>query len=338
MSTRYTAYDGYPDNQWWVAAHSGEVTDKPLARTLLEQACVIYRPAPGQVAVLEDRCPHRQVPLSLGSLVEGSLQCNYHGLRFGTDGRCVHAPGIARPPAALSVRSYPVIERDGYIWAWFGSGPPDESLIPDYSWQVSPEWTGRIGYALIGCSYLLGMENVLDTSHFAYLHPKSVGSSGYADAPFESWVEDGVVVSRRRVEGIKPSGLFNRLTNAATVTLTDEMRWQAPCYLRLQTTVEAPDATFRMRGLAPYTPERRGAHHHWFAHFCDFPLSVEQQDAITRVAHEAIDEDRTVLEVNQSRIDDGTAREPVMLPGDKAAILMRRLNRDFLARVGRYGS
>ncbi len=336
MQHRYSAYEGYPDNQWWVAAHSGEVADKPLARVLLEHPVVIYRPEPGKVAALEDRCSHRQVPLSFGRQVGDSLQCSYHGLRYGADGRCVFAPGLDRPPPTLNVRSYPAIERDGYVWAWFGAAAPDPTLIPDYSWQVSPEYSGRIGYASIGCSYLLGLENVLDTSHFAFLHPNSVGSAAYADAPMETWIDAGEVVSRRRVENLKPSALFDRLTTAPTVTLTDEMRWRGPSYVWLTTTVEAPDGVFRLRGLAPYTPEHRHSHHHWFSHFCDFRLTTEQQETITRVTHQAIEEDRIVLEANQLRIDNGLAREPVMLPGDKAAVRMRMLNCELIERAGPY--
>jgi len=116
MTPRYTAYDGYPDNQWWVAAHADEVADKPLGRTLLEQAVVIFRPKPGEIAVLEDRCPHRQIPLSLGVRVGEALQCSYHGLRFGADGRCLFAPGLPTPPDVLNVRSYPAAERlDGCV-------------------------------------------------------------------------------------------------------------------------------------------------------------------------------------------------------------------------------
>jgi len=336
MTPRYTAYDGYPDNQWWVAAHAGEVADKPLGRTLLEQAVVIFRPKPGEIAVLEDRCPHRQIPLSLGVRVGEALQCSHHGLRFGADGRCLFAPGLPTPPDVLNVRSYPAVERHGYIWVWFGSAAADLSLIPDYSWQVSPDYSGRIGYASIACSYLLGLENVLDTSHFAYLHPTSVGSAGYADVPMETWVEDGDVVSRRKVENLKPSALFNRLTTSETVTLTDEMRWRGPCYMWLTTTVEAPGQAFKVRGLAPYTPEHRNSHHHWFSHFCDFPLSPEQQEIITTVAGKAIEEDRVVLTANQARIDNGQARDPVLLPGDRAAMLMRRQNRMLLERAGLY--
>jgi vanillate O-demethylase monooxygenase subunit len=336
MQPRYTAYDGYPDNQWWVAAASAEVGDKPLARLLLEQPVVIWRPGPGEVAVLEDRCSHRQIPLSFGVQVGRALQCNYHGLRFGRDGRCVLAPGMKAPTPAMNIQSYPAVERDGYVWVWFGSKAPDHSLIPDYSWQVSGEYSGKIGYASIGCSYLLGLENVLDTSHFAFLHPNSVGSAAYADTPMATWIEGPEVVSRRRVENLAPSLLFNKLTQSPTVTLTDEMRWRGPSYMWLTTTVEAPDGVFRMRGLAPYTPERRDSHHHWFSHFCDFPLSDEQQGIITKVAGMAIEEDRVVLVANQQRIDSGYAREPVMLPGDKAAVRMRMLNRELIETAGLY--
>ena len=333
---RYTAYDGYPDNQWWVAAHSGEVGDKPLARVLLEQSVVIFRPGPGRVAILEDRCSHRQIPLSLGVQVGEAIQCNYHGLRFGGDGRCVFAPGLETPPEVANIRAFPAVERDGYIWAWFGSAEPDHSLIPNYSWQVSPEYSGKIGYASIGCSYLLGLENVLDTSHFAYLHTNSVGSAGYAEVPMETWLDNDDVVSRRRVANLKPSALFNKLTASPTVTLTDEMRWRGPSYMWLTTTVEAPEGRFVMRGLAPYTPERRNSHHHWYSHFCDFPLTPEQQGVISRVAGQAIEEDRVVLVINQDRIDSGEALDPVLLPGDRAAMLMRRQNRKLLQRTGLY--
>lgn len=336
MARDYTAYDGYPDNQWWAAAASSEVGDKPLGRVLLEQPVVIFRPAPGEVAILEDRCSHRQVPLSFGSVVEGAVQCNYHGLRFGADGRCVFAPGMASPPRAADIRGFPVAERHGYIWVWFGSMAPDPALIPDYSWQTSAEYRGKITHTAIGCSYLLGLENVLDLSHFSYLHPTSVGSAGYADIEPETWLEDGEVRCVRVVEKLTPSALFRPLTKAPTVTLTDALRWKGPSYMFLTTTVAAYDGVFNMRGLAPYTPEHRGSHHHWFSHFVDFPIDEAAAEMIAKVAWQAIGEDRVVLEANQQRIDNGMARNPVMLPGDKAPNLMRQLHRDLITRSGLY--
>ena len=56
-------------NQWYTAATSTELGDKPLARTICNEPLVIFRSGNGNVAVLTDRCPHRKAPLSSGEVV-----------------------------------------------------------------------------------------------------------------------------------------------------------------------------------------------------------------------------------------------------------------------------
>src|SRR4051794_37461333 len=73
----------FPKNAWYVAATPDEIDEKPLGRTICNENIVIYRPAAGQVAALEDFCPHRGAPLSLGTVCEGQLVCGYHGLAMG---------------------------------------------------------------------------------------------------------------------------------------------------------------------------------------------------------------------------------------------------------------
>ncbi len=80
-------------NVWQVAAFSAEIKDTPLPRTLLGEDVVLYRTATGAPAALLDECPHRLTPLSLGKVIDGVLQCGYHGMRFNSAGACVHAPG-----------------------------------------------------------------------------------------------------------------------------------------------------------------------------------------------------------------------------------------------------
>lgn len=70
----------FPVNQWYVAALAWELKDTPLARTLLGNPVVLFRCADGSVAALQDRCCHRELPLSNGTLEEGGLRCGYHGL------------------------------------------------------------------------------------------------------------------------------------------------------------------------------------------------------------------------------------------------------------------
>ena len=79
-------------NHWYVAASAEEIGRKSLRRLLLNEPVVMFRSEAGQVVAFEDRCPHRHLPLSMGKLDGDVLQCHYHGLRFGIDGRCVRMP------------------------------------------------------------------------------------------------------------------------------------------------------------------------------------------------------------------------------------------------------
>ena len=73
-------------NAWYVAAQSGEITDKPLGRTICNEKIVLFRSLDG-IAAVEDFCPHRGAPLSLGFVQDGRLVCGYHGLEMGCNGK-----------------------------------------------------------------------------------------------------------------------------------------------------------------------------------------------------------------------------------------------------------
>ncbi len=96
-------------NHWYVAASASDIGRKPLGRIILGEPVVFFRGEDGKPVALEDRCPHRRLPLSMGKLVDGDiLQCGYHGLRFDRTGACVRVPGQDMiPPTARA--SYPAI-------------------------------------------------------------------------------------------------------------------------------------------------------------------------------------------------------------------------------------
>ena len=87
----------WPRNTWYQAAWNSELGDKPLARTIMNEQLVVYRGADGKVAALEDRCCHRAAPLSMGAVMPNGLQCGYHGMIFGADGKCVWIPARFDP-------------------------------------------------------------------------------------------------------------------------------------------------------------------------------------------------------------------------------------------------
>ena len=112
----------YVRNAWYVAAASDEIKAAPLGRIICGQRMAVFRGAGGAVSVLEDFCPHRGAPLSLGRVRDdGAIVCGYHGLVMDGDGRCVGMPGQRVRP---TIRVYPAIERYGFVWVW----PGDKSL------------------------------------------------------------------------------------------------------------------------------------------------------------------------------------------------------------------
>src|SRR5690606_18653680 len=120
-------------NAWYVAATRQEVSDKPLARTLLNEPVVLFLNGQAEICALEDRCCHRGAPLSLGEVTSAGVRCGYHGMEFDRSGRCVDIPGQERIPARAAVRSYPVAAKGDYVWIWMGDADKaDAADIVDY--------------------------------------------------------------------------------------------------------------------------------------------------------------------------------------------------------------
>ncbi|MDB5859396.1 MAG: aromatic ring-hydroxylating dioxygenase subunit alpha [Ramlibacter sp.] len=160
-------------NCWYVAGWTRDVQgDAVVARKIIGDRVVLYRQPSGRLVALQDRCPHRHAPLSLGRIEGDTLRCMYHGLRFGADGRCVEVPGQDTIPAKACVRSYPVREAGCWIWVWMGDPEQaDAALIPpglvghdDPAWVLGGE---SLSYQ---ANYELINDNLLDLSHISFVH------------------------------------------------------------------------------------------------------------------------------------------------------------------------
>lgn len=158
---------------WYVVCAASDLGKRPLAVTLLGTPLVVFRGAGGRVAALLDRCPHRNVPLSLGSVDKrsGVLACAYHGWRFAPDGRCVEVPGlIGEPSKAWCVPSYPAKERDGLVWVY---GSPDTTPTTEpfsVNSELGPGSTTVIREVEAESTLHAAIENALDVPHTAFLH------------------------------------------------------------------------------------------------------------------------------------------------------------------------
>ena len=207
----------YLRNAWYVAAWDREVPRGVLlARTLLGENVVLFRDEDGKVAMLEDRCCHRHAPLSVGKLIGGGrVQCGYHGLEFDRTGRCVRVPSQTMVPPGAQVRSYPIIERYRWVWAWMGEpAKADASLIPDMHWHDDPAWRLAAGDRYyVKCNYQALIDIQLDQTHSKYVHPTSLANDGAIVAAPIVRREAGRLHGGRVMPNSDPQPMMRRIAN-----------------------------------------------------------------------------------------------------------------------------
>ena len=167
----------YPLNCWWAAARSSEIADKPYGCTMLDTPVVLYRrSSDGQIVALHDRCAHRWAPLSAGWVEGDRIVCGYHGFEYESGGKCIRIPTQDSVPAKACVRAYPVIERYGMVWVWLGDAALADASEPpaDLGFITDPSWTVVTGEMPLHANYMMLKENVLDLTHFGYVHRNTI--------------------------------------------------------------------------------------------------------------------------------------------------------------------
>lgn len=193
----------YPKNTWYVACTPDEIEAKPLGRVICGESLVLFRSGEGKVAALEDFCPHRGAPLSLGTVDDGLIVCGYHGMRMNADGQCAAMTGQSVERFRKGIRSYPAVERHGYVWVWPGEAAlANQELIPDLHWARSPDWAFGGGRFNIACDYRLLIDNLMDLTHETYVHASSIGQPEIEEAAPDTAREGHHVTVSRRMENI----------------------------------------------------------------------------------------------------------------------------------------
>ncbi|HVO45373.1 MAG TPA: aromatic ring-hydroxylating dioxygenase subunit alpha [Steroidobacteraceae bacterium] len=221
-------------NAWYVAAWSTEVpAGQPFARQILGERLVMFRDSRGGIAVVEDRCCHRGLPLSLGHIVADTIVCGYHGISYNAAGRCVAIPGQRHVPPAMRVRSYPVVERDELIWVWMGAGEEaDTALVPSYPYHDDrARWPHRTHWQVLRCAHTLVIDNLLDLTHLAFVHKRTIGGDPDAHTNAEFLVEAtprGVRLMRWLLDSMPPPTYVNAVGFKGRVDRWMEFEFIAP--------------------------------------------------------------------------------------------------------------
>jgi vanillate O-demethylase monooxygenase subunit len=325
---------------WYVAAWSNEVGRELLARRICDEPLCFYRTEAGEPVAIVDRCPHRMAPLSLGTLVGDAIQCIYHGITFDARGRCVRIPGQDEIRSAGSARTYPALDRWGWVWVWMGDPErADPSLIPDAHWLSEPGWCPVGGLMPFKAHYQLLVDNLLDLSHEAFTHAGTIGNAAVAETPIRvSGSGEGVRVERF-MENCPAPPLFQRVCGFATnIDRTQIIDFAAPSYIvidaravpagaRSEAGGNGASVGLEWRVLNAITPETESTSHYFWAvsrHFA-------QDDAeVSRIVQEQIEktfgEDQVVIEAQQRALA-GTSldQRTVFTSFDAGATRARRI-------------
>ncbi|MEO8523420.1 MAG: aromatic ring-hydroxylating dioxygenase subunit alpha [Caldimonas sp.] len=330
------------NNAWYVAATADELRqDALLPRTLLGEPMVLFRGRDGQAAALNDRCPHRKFPLSRGRMVDGEIECGYHGARFEGSGACTLIPAQETIPARFGATSYRVEERHRLIWLWAGDQQKaDPSLIPS-AWSINdePGWRPVFGYHYVRGNYLLVIDNLLDLTHVAFVHKSTLNSPQVTQAPLEVQVEADNIRTLRITRGADCPPLFRR----AKPDLPPKIdRWQKSQFFMPSMLIgdmrgyppgsEDLSAALRYCVLNTVTPETDTTTHYFWSVVRPFAL---EDEAIDRVLRDGIvmafDEDCDVIAVQQSMILSDRSGTPLgSFVADKAGAAARRMIRQRL--------
>ena len=336
-------------NVWYVAGWADEVkAGQLLARRICDEPVVIYRDEEGAPHALFDRCPHRFAPLSKGKLCDGgaSIQCGYHGLRFGPDGKCVHNPhGDGRIPIAAAVKAYPLIERWNLLWIWMGdAAKADPELIPAFPFLDTESWYVGRAQMEIDANYVLESDNILDLSHIEYLHPTTLGAGQSGEGKTVVTQEGNTVWSRRFIRNeILPAWLYQAtgLPDQAPCDRWLDVRWDAPSTMYLQADM-AVTGTPRETGIQSpqahlFTPASETRTYYFYSMSMPKALGEWAEAVVLQniagLGAPFADEDKPMVEAQQRAMARKSFwdMKPVLLDIDAPAVRARRVLEQMLA-------
>jgi vanillate O-demethylase monooxygenase subunit len=319
-------------NHWYIAATVDEVGRKLSQRWILGEPVLMYRTEGGVATALHNACPHRSMPLSEGKLVGDEVQCAYHGLRVGADGKCIHIPGQGSIPPRAGVRTFPLVEKWRWLWIWMGDpDKADEASIPDFHWNDDPKWTPTGGRFHINCDYQLLVDNLLDLSHEAFVHPTTIGNLALVDTAPRTETRGEAVRVMRQINGHPPPPLYAKLKDfKGNIDRTQNIEWTPPSNIVIESRSSPsgsndPEMILEYRVLNGITPASRGVTHHFWA----VPRNFAPEPEVTEAFHEgsvrAFSEDVEVLEKQQAMIEHlGDAPEWMNIKVDEGGIMARR--------------
>jgi vanillate monooxygenase len=335
-------------NCWYVAACATELGETPLARTLLGRPVLLYRTESGRAVALEDRCCHRNLPLSQGRREGDGIRCGYHGLKFDSGGNCIEIPGQKEIPADARIQSYPAIEKWDFVWIWMGEpAKRDDGLMPHWDCLDDRKLTrtmGNDGKPLpMKCNWELNNDNLLDLMHVVYVHTDTLGGAGLERNPVTTERFPRAVRMMRWSPNVTPPPLLAQL---AQYNGDNVDRWQATvCEIPSHCTIDAGfgpageigkdgdwDRGVRLRALITATPETETSSFMFYQQCRNFAVGNEEASRrFIKNIRDVFFQDIAVMEGQQRTNTALPDAHRVAIRADAPVIAMHRLVEEFAA-------
>lgn len=328
----------YLMNAWYAAALSSEVGPEALFhRKILDVSVMIYRKQDGTPIAMHDRCPHRFAPLHLGKRHGDEVACPYHALRFDCSGACTHNPhGTGHIPKAAIVRTFPLLEKYGFLWIWMGDAAPDPALLPDYG-ALDDGHPNAVGYTYMHMpvNYELIIDNVMDLSHIDHVHGEIITTRGQLSPIVPKVTDEQRAVNARWEWTQKPAMMIfaNFLSKP-----DDEARhyfditWAPPANIQLSVGAVQGDKSFDecigQYDLHTTTPETLYSTHYFFATRRNHVVEDGDYNAMKiKAMHGAFEnEDGPIITAVQREMGEASFfdLDPVLMSNDVAPVKVRR--------------
>jgi len=324
-------------NAWYIAAWADELGGQPLARRICNEPVVLFRDAQGRAAALADRCCHRSAPLSLGRVVEQGIECGYHGLIIDPQGKCVAVPGQRLIPGDAVVRSYPLVEKNQFLWVWMGeSALADPAGIVDFPYHDDPaRWPHKHTMYPIKGNYMLMVDNLMDLTHLGYLHAKTIGGNPSQHVEAEMKVTrtpTGVKFTRwMRNSPPPPSyvkaagfpGRIDRLQVFEFVAPSTVLQWTGAT--DAGSGIEPDDFAFKFRLFHGLTPETETTCFYFWSAANGYQQSQpEATELLFGQIASAFLEDAAMVQAQQERLSEFGEGGLVDIASDSIRMTMRR--------------
>lgn len=340
-------------NYWYPVLVSVDLpTDRPMSVTRLGEELVLWRDGTGVARAFSDRCAHRGARLSIGDIVDGRLQCRYHGLQYDGTGQCRLVPVEQQddgPQARrLGARAYPTEERAGLVWVYLGVGDDDAPPLEMQPEMPDPAYASIVWETTWNANWLLIHDNTCDPAHVPFLHGHFVTHVGPHGLDIEKLPDGNPIVTPEAFGPLITEELAATSTETTVLVRRkaatddhsqsfDEVQFTLPCLASVWVPLPDGGPPVRLHQYELPIDEQRTIVYAWAGR--DVPRDAQDEarevlDAFFRPVTTAVFDDDSWITENQPDVEEAWTQEH-LLSFDVGPPRVRRLIRDAYERQQR---